>query len=115
MCSCYRPDGVPVPLCNRDYVATLRLLQRFEPCKAAEAHSIQTNLKVKHVWNLISCAETIRFSLKPYYTHFPHLLQLHQLLSFSCFSIPNSMPSPSTYKKPLSIPDLTVMVDNCHN
>ena len=62
MCSCYRPDGVPVPVCNRDYVAALRFLQRFEPCKAVEAHSIQTNLKVRHVWNLISCAGTIHVS-----------------------------------------------------
>ena len=43
---------------NRDYVTTLRLRQRFEPRKAAEAHSIQTNLKVKHLWNLISYAGT---------------------------------------------------------
>ena len=24
----------------------------------------------------------------------PHLLQLHQLLSFSCFSVPNLLPAP---------------------
>ena len=62
MCSCYRPDGVPVPLYNRDYVATLELLQRFEPCNATEESSIQTNMKAKHVWNLINCAGTIHVS-----------------------------------------------------
>ena len=58
MCSCYRPDGAPVPLRTTEYVTTLRLLQRFEPCNAAEAHSIQTIMKVKDVWNLISCVGT---------------------------------------------------------
>ena len=58
MCSSYRRDCEPVPLRNRDYLTTLRSLQRFEPCKAVEAHSIQTNLKVKHVWNLTSYAGT---------------------------------------------------------
>ena len=66
MCSCYRPEIVPVPLRNRDSVTTLRLLQRFEPSKAAEAHSIQTKLKVKHVWTLISCAGTKYASLKKF-------------------------------------------------
>ena len=58
MCLCYRPDGVPLPLRNRGSVTTLRLQQRFEPSEAAEAHSIQTNLNMKHVWNLISYAGT---------------------------------------------------------
>ena len=57
MCSCSRPDGVPVPL-NRDHVNVLCLLQRIEPRKAAEAQSIQTNLKVKDAWNLVSYAGT---------------------------------------------------------
>ena len=26
----------------------------------------------------------------------PHLLQLHQLLSFSCFSVPNLLPAPAS-------------------
>ena len=39
----------------------------------------------------------------------PHLLQLHQLLSFSCFSVPNLLPAPpphlpTTYKSPLVFP-----------
>ena len=107
MCSCYRPDGIPVPLCNRDYVATLELLQRLKPWKATEESSIQTNLKVKHVWNLIKlCWDNTYFSLKPCYTHFPHLLQLHQLLNFSCFSKPNPINSPPTYKQPPSISTL---------
>ena len=55
MCSCYGPDGVPVSLCNRKKIC---LLQIFEPFKAVEAQSIQTNLKVKQVWYLISYAET---------------------------------------------------------
>ena len=41
----------------------------------------------------------------------PHLLQLHQLLSFSCFSVPNLLPAPppprlpTTYKSPPCIPN----------
>ena len=62
MCSCYRTVGVPVLLRKMDYVTKLRLLQRFEPRKAAEVYSIQTNLKVKHVWNLLSYVGIIHVS-----------------------------------------------------
>ena len=38
----------------------------------------------------------------------PHLLQLHQLLSFSCFSVPNLLPapppSPQLIRAPLVFP-----------
>ena len=67
-------------------------VQRFERRKATEAQSIQTNLKLKHVWNLISYAGT--------------------KLTFSCFSKPNPLPYPPTYKNPPSISDLTAVVDN---
>ena len=44
-----------------------------------------------------------------------HLLQLHQLLAFSCFSIPDLLPFLSIFKNLPSIPDLTAMIDNCRN
>lgn len=40
----------------------LCLLQSFEPREAAEAQSIQTNLKVKQVWNLTSYAASNNLS-----------------------------------------------------
>ena len=55
------------------------------------------------------------FSTQQCHSHHPHLLQLHQLLTFSCFSKPNPLPSPPTYKNPPSIPDLTSMVINFDN
>ena len=115
MCSSYRRDCVPVPLRNRDYLTTLRFLQRFEPCKAAEAHSIQNNLKVKHVWNLASMLGQNMFSPLTMFLPLPHFLQLHQFLTFSCFSKPNTLHCPLNYKNTTSIPDSTAMVDNCPN
>ena len=105
-----------MPLRNRDYVTTLCLLQGFEPSNVAEAHSIQTNLKVKHVWSLIGYAVTKHVShQKQCYSHSPHLLELHKVLTFSCFSKQKPFSSPPTYKNPPSISDLIAMVDNCHN
>ena len=115
MCICYKPDGLPLPLCNRDYVTTLCFLQRFEPRKAAEAHFIQTNLKVKYVWNLISYAGTKHASPAMFLPLPPICCNSTDFLTFSCFSKPNLLHSPLFYKNPASIPDLTAMVDNCHN
>ena len=95
MCSCYRPDGAPVPLRNTEYIPTLLLLQRFEPCNAAEAHSIQTILKVKHVWNIITLGQNM-FLPQTILLPLPHLLQLHQL-TFTCSSKPTPLFSPPTY------------------
>ena len=53
---------IPVSLCNRE---KLCFLQRFEPREAAEMQSIQTNLKVKSVQNLISYPETKNVSAPP--------------------------------------------------
>ena len=36
---------------------------------------------------------------KKYYFHSPHLLQFHQLLTFSCFSKPNPLPKMCQPKK----------------
>ena len=111
MCSCYRPGGVPVPLRNKDYVTTLRLLQRFKHRKAA----IQTNLKVKCVWNSVRYTGTKQVSpqnsatpTRPIYCNSTNYLLI-------VFSKSNPLPSPHTYKNPRSIPDLTTIVDNCHN
>ena len=45
----------------------------------------------------------------------PHLLQLHQLLTFSYFSISKLLPFPTTYNNFPSIPNVTAMVAHRHN
>ena len=82
--------------------------------EGAEEKSIQTNLKVKHAWNLIFYAGTKSVSPPKNVTPTPPFTAT-PLLTFSCFSIPNLLPFPLTYKNSPSIPDLTAMVDNCHN
>ena len=114
MCICYKPDGLPLPLCNRDYVTTLCFLQRFEPRKTAEAHFIQTNLKVKRMEFNKLCWDKTCFSCNVSSTP-PIYCNSTDFFTFSCFSKPNLLHSPLFYKNPASIPDLTAMVDNCHN
>ena len=68
-------------------------------------HFIQSNLKVKHVWNLISYAgNKTCFSRKPCFFHSRHLLQLHLFLTFSCFSTPNPSTLPSITRTTILFP-----------
>ena len=76
------------------------MLYQYHYIKAAEAKPIQTNLKVKHVWNSISYAGTKNVSPPKMLVPLPHLLLLHQLLTFSCFSKQNLIRFSPTYKKP---------------
>ena len=85
--------------------------------EAAEAKSIQTNLRVKHVWNLIYYAGTKKcFYPKKCYSHsliYCYFINYWLLVIF-LYQICSPFP-PLTTTTPPSIPDMTAVVDNCQN
>lgn len=75
--------------CHYQRGGKLELLLSFETCQASKPQSIQTNLRVKQVWNSISYAWTKTLPPPEMLLPLYNFLQLHLLLTFSCFSNAN--------------------------
>ena len=94
MCSYYRTDGEPLSIRNRK---KLCLLQRFEPCEAVDAQSInQPESEAGIEFNKL-CQDKKYFFSKNVTPTPSFILLLHQSLTFSCFSKPNPLSFPAPF------------------